>query len=134
MTNGRGLVSQYLGRGGYRAKAGRKSSWQHPETQTIRVPKVLVNQLLQLARRLDNGEPIDTDTKSKPEHSDCACDSNLTVTDSVTDSILPLSEALVQAQAILRAKRSASKSLVRLLSVLYQTPITADDLRMRRQP
>lgn len=52
-------------RGGYRENAGRKSSWNHGDTCTIRIPKSFASQLVQLARRLDNGEEIDTDTESK---------------------------------------------------------------------
>ena len=52
-------------RGGNREGAGRKSAWKNGETQTIRVPKALVSQLLEIARRLDNGESIEFETKSK---------------------------------------------------------------------
>ena len=62
MTNGNALLTHQPGRGGYRENAGRKSSWQHGETQTIRVPKVIARQLIQIARRLDNGEEIELDT------------------------------------------------------------------------
>ncbi len=66
------------GRGGCREGAGRKHAWKHGETQTIRVPKALVSQLLEIARKLDEGEAIDfvtqpkrkfnSVTKSKPTH------------------------------------------------------------------
>lgn len=52
-------------RGGHRENAGRKAGWNNPETQTIRVPKVLATQLLEIARKLDEGETIDFDTKSE---------------------------------------------------------------------
>ena len=52
-------------RGGYRENAGRKSGWNHRETCTIRIPKTFASQLVELARRLDNGEKFDTDTESK---------------------------------------------------------------------
>jgi len=42
--------------GGARPGAGRKSGWQHSETQTIRVPVALAEQVLAYARRLDAGE------------------------------------------------------------------------------
>lgn len=45
-----------MGRGGHRDGAGRKSGWNHAETQTIRVPKVFAAQLMDIARRLDLGE------------------------------------------------------------------------------
>ena len=45
-------------RGGKRAGAGRKSSWNEPKTKTkvIRVPEALAEQLLDLAKQLDRGE------------------------------------------------------------------------------
>ena len=52
-------------RGGYRENAGRKSGWNHSQTCTIRIPKTFASQLVELARRLDNGEKFDTDTESK---------------------------------------------------------------------
>lgn len=54
-------------RGGYRENAGRKSGWNHPDTQTIRVPKVYAAQLLEISRRLDNGESIEFVSKSNTE-------------------------------------------------------------------
>lgn len=44
-------------RGGHREGAGRKGGWRNSETQVIRVPKVFAAQLLDIARRLDLGEP-----------------------------------------------------------------------------
>lgn len=52
-------------RGGYRENAGRKSGWNHSQTCTIRIPKTFASQLVELARRLDNGGKFDTDTESK---------------------------------------------------------------------
>jgi hypothetical protein len=54
-------------RGGHRKNAGRKTAWKNIETQVIRVPKVLVPQLMQIARKLDSGELLDFVTKSDPE-------------------------------------------------------------------
>lgn len=44
------------GRGGYRRGAGRKGVWQDRETQTIRVPVALKDQLLDIGRGLDRGQ------------------------------------------------------------------------------
>ncbi|NBD14576.1 MAG: hypothetical protein GVY04_00065 [Cyanobacteria bacterium] len=44
------------GRGGYRQGAGRKAVWQDRETQTIRVPVALKDQLLDIGRGLDRGQ------------------------------------------------------------------------------
>ena len=46
-------------RGGKRPGAGAKSIWNNPPTTTIRVPLVLANKLLKIARILDNNEPIE---------------------------------------------------------------------------
>ena len=55
-------------RGGRRKGAGRKTQWESgcsfAETTVVRVPKVLKNELLEIAHRLDAGEEIDLDTKS----------------------------------------------------------------------
>jgi hypothetical protein len=65
-----------MSRGGFRAGAGRKSSWNNPETQLIRVPKIFAAQLLGIARALDQGRSIQI-----------AADPDSTETDSVTDSL-----------------------------------------------
>jgi hypothetical protein len=120
------------GRGGYRVNAGRKSSWQHPETQTIRVPKVLAQPLMQLARQLDQREIIASDTLSMQAWTINVTESKQPSLDSVSYSKIPLPAALTQAQTILRAKRSARESLARLLSVLYGTSVSVEDLTRRR--
>ena len=45
-------------RGGHRDNAGRKSGWNNNDTQTIRVPKVFANQLLEIAKDLDEEKAI----------------------------------------------------------------------------
>lgn len=60
-------------RGGYREKAGGVSTWKHGKTKTIRVPIDLADEVLRLARELDEGKVIlapqkqyfDTVTESK---------------------------------------------------------------------
>jgi hypothetical protein len=47
-----------MGRGGHRMGSGRKSGWRHPETQTIRVPKIFAAQILEYARLLDYGSVL----------------------------------------------------------------------------
>lgn len=73
------LVTNYSldmksGRGGTREGAGRKSSWvsgcKQEETKLIRVPKKLVEQLNEIAHKLDAGEVIDLDTKSIQEENE----------------------------------------------------------------
>jgi hypothetical protein len=49
-----------MARGGYREKAGRKSEWvSSSQTRPIRVPDWMADQVLEFARKLDNGEAID---------------------------------------------------------------------------
>lgn len=45
-------------RGGRREKAGRKSGWSNSDTQLIRVPKILADRLLEIAKHLDRGDEI----------------------------------------------------------------------------
>lgn len=46
------------GRGGRRQGAGRKATWQTGETQTIRVPVALKDELLDIGKHLDRGDEI----------------------------------------------------------------------------
>lgn len=48
-----------MGRGGARQGTGPKPKWNNEETTVIRVPVVLKEQLLEIARRLDGGETIE---------------------------------------------------------------------------
>ena len=43
------------GRGGARSGGGRPSRWQHRPTQTIRVPQIFADVLLEIAKELDQG-------------------------------------------------------------------------------
>ena len=64
-------------RGGKREGAGAKFKWKHGKTKTIRVPVELADQVLELAKKLDDGDTvvsqseieeivnIDYDTESK---------------------------------------------------------------------
>jgi hypothetical protein len=51
-------------RGGARPNAGRKSGWSTSDTQTIRVPKKLSEQLIEIAKKLDSGNEIEFETNS----------------------------------------------------------------------
>jgi hypothetical protein len=64
-------------RGGYRENAGRKSGWNHKDTCTIRIPKEFASQLVEIARRLDQGEEIDNDTESINREHDLVTKSKL---------------------------------------------------------
>lgn len=52
-------------RGGYREGAGGKSKWIHGKTTVIRVPEVLAEEVLRVARLLDQGRTVDDVTRSK---------------------------------------------------------------------
>ncbi len=52
-------------RGGKRSGAGAKPSWRSGKTTTIRVPIELVEEILKIARQLDNISIIENETKSK---------------------------------------------------------------------
>lgn len=52
-------------RGGKRPGAGSKPTWKHGKTKTIRVPIALADEILEFARKLDEGNVIEHDTESK---------------------------------------------------------------------
>ena len=52
-------------RGGKREGAGGKPKWKHGKTKTIRVPEELADQVLALARELDDNGFLEPDTHSK---------------------------------------------------------------------
>lgn len=54
-----------MARGGSRPGAGPKSTWIHGKTKTIRVPESLAEQVLRVARLMDEGGKIDDVTRSK---------------------------------------------------------------------
>jgi hypothetical protein len=52
-------------RGGKRAGAGSKPTWKNGKTKTIRVPIVLAEEILRIAKELDKKGAIEHDTESK---------------------------------------------------------------------
>jgi hypothetical protein len=52
-------------RGGKREGAGGKPTWKNGKTKTIRVPIVLAEEILKIARELDEKGTIERDTESK---------------------------------------------------------------------
>ncbi|MBR8832937.1 MAG: hypothetical protein DSM106950_02550 [Stigonema ocellatum SAG 48.90 = DSM 106950] len=79
-------------RGGRRENAGRKSNWKNKDTITIRVPRAIVFQVIDLAHRIDSGETIELDTESRAAQNEIITQSNQNdqelKPDSVTKSIL----------------------------------------------
>lgn len=57
-------------RGGARTNSGPRPSWKHGKTTTIRVPIVLADKLLEIARALDENEDFEVDTGSKREQAE----------------------------------------------------------------
>ena len=60
-----------MARGGFREKAGRKTSWasgcKFEDTKIIRVPISIASKLLDIAHKLDGGCSLDLDTKFKEQ-------------------------------------------------------------------
>jgi hypothetical protein len=56
-----------MNKGGKREGAGGKSSWNNAKTKVIRVPIVLADRILEIARLLDSGLPLESLTLSKDE-------------------------------------------------------------------
>jgi hypothetical protein len=54
-----------MSRGGKREGAGGKPTWKNGKTKTIRVPAVLAEEILRMARELDETGVIERDTESK---------------------------------------------------------------------
>ena len=52
-------------RGGKREGAGAKFKWKHGKTKTIRVPVELADQLLELAKKLDEGQTVVSESEIK---------------------------------------------------------------------
>lgn len=54
-----------MGRGGRRDGAGARYKWAHGETKVIRVPIALADRVLEIAKILDQGIPLENVTSSK---------------------------------------------------------------------
>lgn len=95
-------------RGGSRKGAGRKSSWNNKETTVIRVPKVFADRLLEIAQKLDKGEVLDLNTKSKQNRSNKATKTSKKI-DSVTESKLNQNEFVIDSKSGLSGVRLAKR-------------------------
>ena len=127
-------------RGGKRENAGRKSIWNNKDTITIRVPRLIAAQVLELAHRLDSGENIELDTKSKSSENNFVIQSKNTgnerVTNSkidkheiITKSLPSYSQAIEIAKKILKQKKSARISIAQIISKLYEQTLSPEDLK-----
>lgn len=54
-----------MARGGYREGSGGKPKWIRGKTTVVRVPEVLADEIIRVARLLDEGKSVDDVTKSK---------------------------------------------------------------------
>ena len=52
------MAGKLSNRGGYRKNAGRKSDWKHPATKSIRVPPAIADQVLDIAKQIDNADGV----------------------------------------------------------------------------
>ncbi|AUB34989.1 ABC.PE.P1, peptide/nickel transport system permease protein [Nostoc flagelliforme CCNUN1] len=117
------------------------------------VPKIIAAQVMELARRLDYGENIELDTKSKSLDNDFviksnfADDENITKSqflnqkiirqsnqkspgiDFVTKSIPSYSQAIKMAKKVLKHKKSARISIAKIISKIYEQSLSPDDLK-----
>jgi hypothetical protein len=73
------------GWGGYREKSGRKSTWNHQETSTIRIPKAFEQEVMRYARYLDNSVILDSETDSRLSSDDFVTESNFPFVDPIYD-------------------------------------------------
>ena len=96
-------------KGGYRENAGRKSEWLSPgATRPIRVPELLADQILEIARRLDRGESA----QIKVAHDDQEINK------------LPDLEKMIELANELIVSRKTKKQIAQeILSEFYQKPV-----------
>lgn len=57
-------MAWYSGRGGARPGGGGPFKWKHGETKQVRLPIAILDKIMEIARKLDNGEAIDSGAKS----------------------------------------------------------------------
>ena len=110
-----------MSRGGKRDNAGRKSGWNNLETKLIRIPVAIEVDLMAIAKKLDQGECVEIETKSNQIEIESVTESKL---DSVTDSIKEIVNRYRQesdAKSLTKTTRwdAARKLLKELELVLY---------------
>ena len=109
-----------MSRGGERENAGRKPSWVNNDTTLIRIPKAIRDSLMTIAKKLDQGESVEIETKSNQIEIESVTESNL---DSVTDSIKQIVDRYRKESDAATPKNTrwdnARKLLKELESVLY---------------
>lgn len=109
-------------RGGKRKGAGRKSVWKHSATQSIRVPKVFAAQLLEIARRLDDGEILEfvsssEKTTNEKLESVSSPDEQLTITGYIKQLELLSESVVTKKQEVSSLEPHTAKALSHRLKV-----------------
>ena len=104
------------GRGGRRENAGRKSNWKNKDTITIRIPRAIVFQVIEIAHKIDSGEHIELETESKAEGYNFDIQSKSNKNEITTKSILSYNQAIEIAKQILLSKKSARVSVTKIIS------------------
>lgn len=101
------------------------------ENDTVTKSKISrSDSLTQLDCQPEPQEITDNDTESiLPEYDNVTESNQVSYHQTLTQSIPDLKEALVLAETIVKAKKSARESIARLLSKLYSTQVSPDDLK-----
>ncbi len=73
------------GWGGHREKSGRKSTWNHVETTTIRIPKAEEQEVMRYARDLDAKFGLDNETDLSVVGDDFVIESNFPFVATIND-------------------------------------------------
>ena len=115
-----------MSRGGARDNAGRKSGWVNLKTKLIRVPEVIESQLIAIAKKLDQGKPIELETKSIEIES--VTEFKL---DSVTDSIKEIVSKYRQESnetALMNTQWDHARKLLKELESVLYTETTIESI------
>jgi hypothetical protein len=93
-----------MARGGYREKAGRKTSWasgcKFEDTKIIRVPKAIADKLLDIAHKLDEGGSLDLVSKSKDPLNILENEKQLSILEPTQYNIYHLDDLIIKGKSI----------------------------------
>jgi hypothetical protein len=93
-----------MARGGYREKAGRKTSWasgcKFEDTKIIRVPKAIADKLLDIAHKLDEEGSLDLVSKSKDPLNILENEKQLSILEPTQDNIYHLDDLIIKGKSI----------------------------------
>jgi len=125
-----------MSRGGARNNAGRKSGWVNLETKLIRVPVAIESQLMAIAKKLDQGESIESVTESKTIDVENVTNSENPNNDLVTKSIVSSNESVTNSESSNNDLVTDSKVFqTELIPIVLQSnklePLSQTDLAIR---